>query len=157
MPDETRIAESKPLKSIREFERSLPMALLLAREAVMDRFRPMLRDFGVTEQQWRVLRALEEVGTMDLGELAEACRLLGPSLTRIVRDLEERNLLHRSPDENDQRRSHISISPDGRALIRQVGPHSERHYQEIAEAIGAKSFDDLYERLEALGAALEQR
>ncbi len=149
MPDDT-----KPLNSIREFERSLPMALLLAREAVMDRFRPMLRDFGVTEQQWRVLRALEEVGMMDLGELAEACRLLGPSLTRIVRDLEERELLHRSPDENDQRRSHISISPEGRALIRNVGPHSERHYQEIAKAIGAENLDDLYERLDRLVVAL---
>jgi len=151
VPDDT-----KPLKSIREFERSLPMTLLLAREAVMDRFRPMLRDFGVTEQQWRVLRALEEVGTMDLGELADACRLLGPSLTRIVRDLEERDLLKRTPDENDQRRSHISISAEGRALIRQVGPHSERHYQEIAEAIGAENLDDLYERLDRLVAALKQ-
>ena len=151
MPDDT-----KPLNAIREFERSLPMALLLAREAVMDRFRPMLRDFGVTEQQWRVLRALEEVGMMDLGELAEACRLLGPSLTRIVRDLEERELLHRSPDENDQRRSHISISPEGRALIRNVGPHSERRYQKIAKAIGAENLDDLYERLDRLVVALEQ-
>ena len=47
------------------------MVLLLAREAVMERFRPMLRDFGVTEQQWRVLRSLEEVGAMDLGDLAD--------------------------------------------------------------------------------------
>ena len=53
------------------------MVLLLAREAVMERFRPMLRDFGVTEQQWRVLRSLEEVGVMDLGDLADSCRLLG--------------------------------------------------------------------------------
>ena len=81
MPDDV-----KPSKSIRAFDRSLPMVLLLAREAVMERFRPMLRDFGVTEQQWRVLRSLEEVGAMDLGDLAESCRLLGPSLTRIVRD-----------------------------------------------------------------------
>lgn len=144
----------KPQKSLRAFERSLPMALLLAREAVMDRFRPMLRDFGVTEQQWRVLRALDQMGAMDSGELADACRLLGPSLTRIVRDLEERTLLHRSPDENDQRRSCILISSEGRALIKRVGPYSEQHYQEIAEAIGTENLEDLYEKLEALAATL---
>ena len=34
------------------------MLLLRAREAVMLRFRDMLRRQGLTEQQWRVLRAL---------------------------------------------------------------------------------------------------
>ena len=89
----------------------------------MERFRPMLRNFGVTEQQWRVLRSLEEVGAMDLGDLADSCRLLGPSLTRIVRDLEERELVQRSADQHDHRRSLISISSGGRALIQRVGPH----------------------------------
>ena len=64
--------DAKSSKSIRAFDRSLPMVLLLAREAVMERFRPMLRDFGVTEQQWRVLRYLDEVGSMDLVELADS-------------------------------------------------------------------------------------
>jgi len=34
------------------------MELLKAREAAMERFRPMLREHGLTEQQWRVIRAL---------------------------------------------------------------------------------------------------
>ena len=41
-------------------QRSLPMALLRARELLMERFRPMLSAHGVTEQQWRVLRVLHE-------------------------------------------------------------------------------------------------
>ena len=146
--------DAKSSKSIRAFDRSLPMVLLLAREAVMERFRPMLRDFGVTEQQWGVLRSLEEVGAMDLGDLADSCRLLGPSLTRIVRDLEERELVHRSADQHDQRRSLISISSGGRALIQRVGPHSERHYREISEAVGAETLEDLYKKLEALADGL---
>src|SRR5208283_3623306 len=43
---------------MREFSRSLPMSLLRAREAVMRHFRPSLRRHGLTEQQWRILRAL---------------------------------------------------------------------------------------------------
>jgi hypothetical protein len=40
----------------RDTRRALPIALLRAREAVMVRFRPILRYHGVTEQQWRVMR-----------------------------------------------------------------------------------------------------
>jgi hypothetical protein len=46
------------LDTSRSFARSLPMALLKAREAVMVRFRPSLRAHGLTEQQWRVLRIM---------------------------------------------------------------------------------------------------
>ncbi|MGM3243097.1 hypothetical protein ACS2VP_27140, partial [Bacillus cereus group sp. Bc237] len=47
--------------ALRAFSRSLPMALLRSRESVMVRFRPMLRAHGLTEQQWRVLRAMAAV------------------------------------------------------------------------------------------------
>src|SRR5690606_29016261 len=46
---------------MREFSKSLPMSLLRAREAVMLRFRSSLRMFNITEQQWRILRALTSI------------------------------------------------------------------------------------------------
>jgi hypothetical protein len=51
---------------MREFSRSLPMALLRAREAVMRQFRPSLRQHGLTEQQWRILRALAGVDAIEV-------------------------------------------------------------------------------------------
>ncbi len=56
------LSGARPHLPMRAFSSSLPMALLRAREAVMRRFRPGLRDHGVTEQQWRVLRALAGLG-----------------------------------------------------------------------------------------------
>ena len=47
-------------KELRGFNRSLPMALLRAREAVMKKFIPSLRENGLSSQQWRVIRALNE-------------------------------------------------------------------------------------------------
>ena len=55
---------------MRDFSRSLPMSLLRAREAVMRQFRPALRQHGLTEQQWRILRALAAVETIEATELA---------------------------------------------------------------------------------------
>jgi homoprotocatechuate degradation regulator HpaR len=80
---------------MREFSRSLPMSLLRAREAVMRHFRPSLRDHGLTEQQWRILRALASIDAIEVTELARVAFLLGPSLSRILRDLEARHLIER--------------------------------------------------------------
>jgi homoprotocatechuate degradation regulator HpaR len=140
---------------MREFDRSLPMSLLRAREAVMDRFRPVLREHGVTEQQWRVLRALAATGPIDAGGLAEICCLLRPSLTRILRDLLARGLIARHTNAEDQRVSEISITHLGEALIAEVGPHSERQYREIADLLGPADLERLYALLERLEARLK--
>src|SRR5471032_1457045 len=84
---------------MRDFSRSLPMSLLRAREAVMRQFRPSLRRHGLTEQQWRILRALVALDTIEVTELARVAFLLGPSLSRILRDLEARRLIERRSEE----------------------------------------------------------
>ena len=71
---------------LRSFSKSLPMALLLAREAVMNRFRPALNMFNITEQQWRVLRALSSIKEIEVMELAKVTYLLAPSLLPIKTD-----------------------------------------------------------------------
>lgn len=97
--------------------RSLPIALLRARERVMGPIRTMLAGVGITEQQWRVLRVLDEVGPMDPTRIAtEACLLL-PSLTRILQKLEEKELILRRRDDKDRRRQIIDVSEAGRQLI----------------------------------------
>src|ERR1051325_4903169 len=113
---------------MREFSRSLPMSLLRAREAVMRQFRPSLRNHGLTEQQWRILRALTAVDTIEVTELARVAFLLGPSLSRILRDIEARDLIERRCATADQRRSMVSISKEGVKLMAAVAPNSEAIY-----------------------------
>ena len=75
--------------AMRPFSASLPMALLQAREAAMRLFRPLLAEHDLTEQQWRVIRALAATEEpLDAGELAHRTFLLAPSLTRILQYLE---------------------------------------------------------------------
>src|SRR6201990_2491473 len=95
---------------MRDFWGSLPMTLLRAREAVMRQFRPSLRNHGLTEQQWRILRALTAVEAIEVTELARMAFLLGPSLSRILRDLETPQLTDRKTAEVAQRRAMVSIS-----------------------------------------------
>jgi len=135
---------------MREFSRSLPMALLRAREAVMRRFRPSLRDAGLTEQQWRILRALSAIDQIEVSELARETFLLGPSLSRILRDLEARRLVQRRSPQTDLRRGLVSITPAGLSLLNAVAPVSEAIYVEITRRFGAKNLEALHTMLQVL-------
>ena len=132
---------------MRDFSRSLPMSLLRAREAVMRQFRPSLREHGLTEQQWRILRALASIEAAEVTELARTAFLLGPSLSRILRDLEARNLIERKTAKTDQRRSMVSISKEGVKLMASVAPSSEAIYAEITQRFGARKLAELQEML----------
>jgi homoprotocatechuate degradation regulator HpaR len=159
----TGSAGSKPVSKagarrvpMREFSRSLPMTLLRAREAVMRHFRPSLRDHGLTEQQWRILRALTSVDAIEVTELARVAFLLGPSLSRILRDLEARHLIERKVVKADQRRVVVSISARGLRLIEAVAPSSEAIYAAMTERYGARKLVKLQEMLQALESCLSE-
>ena len=139
---------------MRDFSRSLPMSLLRAREAVMRQFRPNLREHGLTEQQWRILRALAAIEAAEVTELARTAFLLGPSLSRILRDLEARNLIERRTAKTDQRRSMVSISREGVKLMASVAPSSEAIYAEITQRFGARKLAELQEMLGELEESL---
>jgi homoprotocatechuate degradation regulator HpaR len=135
---------------MRDFSKSLPMLLLRAREAVMKQFRPSLRRHGLTEQQWRILRALSAVDAIEVTELARVAFLLGPSLSRILRDLEARQLIERRTAKADLRRGVVSISQKGLKLIELVAPTSEAVYAAITQRYGGRKLAELQDMLAAL-------
>src|SRR6478752_4436501 len=139
---------------MRDFSRSLPMSLLRAREAVMRHFRPSLRNHGLTEQQWRILRALAAIDAIEVTDLARVAFLLGPSLSRILRDLEARHLIERRVAEADLRRGVVSISAKGLKLIEAVAPTSEAIYAEITNRYGARKLGELQDMLGELERSL---
>lgn len=135
---------------LRPFSASLPMALLQARETAMRQFRPLLATHDVTEQQWRVLRALTAApGPLAPGELAAQTFLLAPSLSRILSNLEERGLIERATVAHDQRRALIGLSAAGTELVGRIAPRSEATYRAIEERFGS-------DRLERLMAELHE-
>ena len=142
---------------MRQFDRSLPMALLKAREAVMKKFSPALKEHDLSPQQWRVIRVLVEVDELDASEIAQRCALLLPSLSRILQNLHKRRLVDRNPDAGDQRRSMISITPAGRALFEALSPVNEARYAYITEKFGYGKLELLYELLEELVEKIDER
>jgi homoprotocatechuate degradation regulator HpaR len=138
---------------MRAFSKSLPMELLRAREAVMRQFRPGLREIGVTEQQWRILRALAHRGPLEATELAEATCLLAPSISRILPDMQARQLISRRQPDSDLRRSVISLEKKGLRLIAIHAPAVERIYEGITRRFGQERLTQLFTLLLELGEA----
>jgi homoprotocatechuate degradation regulator HpaR len=140
---------------MRPFSLSLPMRLLLAREAVMRQFRPLLAEYDLSEQQWRVIRALKEQQVMEAGVLAQSVFLLGPSLTRILQNLESRGLVQRRRQAQDQRKVDVSITPAGRRLFDEIAPRSEARYRQLEDRIGQADLTHLLDELAELVRRLE--
>jgi homoprotocatechuate degradation regulator HpaR len=140
---------------MRPLKQSLPLKLLMAREAVMERFRPHLNKAGVTEQQWRVLRALNEVEEMDAGALAAAICLHMPSMSRILVDLVERKLIKKQ-NGIDRRLRTARITAQGRALVERLAPLSEGEYHKIQAAIGADHYQQLMRSLDEIISKLDR-
>ncbi len=126
------------------------MALLRAREAVMSRFRPLLAGHGVTEQQWRVIRILGESGPLDATELAGRCVILGPSLTRIIRDLATRRLITRKADREDGRRVVLDVTAKARSMIISMLPEIRDVYDALELEFGTERLEQVLDVLEEL-------
>ena len=130
-------------KSLPTTSRSLPIALIRAREGVMAPIREMLAETGITEQQWRVLRVLSEHGALDSSSLADQASLLYPSLTRIANTMREKGLLTQTRDETDRRRQVVAITSAGQKII----DDNDAQAAQIVVDIKAKMGEDQYEQL----------
>lgn len=144
--------ETKTTLPLRQTNRSLPIALLRARETVMGPVRDMLADTGVNEQKWRVLRVLEEGGAQDQNTIAKKACLLLPSLTRILRAMESDALISRAEDPADRRRSIVQIEDAGRSILQERGAQAAALVAQLRAQYGEEKFEQLLDLLEDLQA-----
>jgi homoprotocatechuate degradation regulator HpaR len=134
--------------------RNLPLLLLQARERVIARFRPILNAHGITEQQWRIVRALIDTGPLEPREIGELCRISSPSLAGVLSRMEELGYIRRKRLAHDQRRLRVSLTPRSRALAGRMAPRIEATYTDIEAVIGAEFSDRFYRSLDELIGAL---
>lgn len=136
--------------------RNLPLLLLQARERVIARFRPLLNANGVTEQQWRIVRALFEIGPLEPRQIVALCGISSPSLTGVLTRMQDMGLVRRVRLDHDQRRVKVSLTPKSRALAATMAPQVEAAYAELEAAVGPELVGQAYRLLDRLIMALEE-
>jgi DNA-binding MarR family transcriptional regulator len=73
----------------------------------------------LSDSQLAALAALEK-HAMTPGELAEHEKVQPPSITRVIASLEERGLIQRMPHPSDRRQVVLTVTDQGRDVVRQV-------------------------------------
>lgn len=136
--------------AIQVFSDSLPMMLYRALDAVMPRFRRIFNQFGITEQQWRVLRVLVDEPEPALRELAEHTLIPAPSLVGVVDRLEKNGLVVRQRASRDRRRVLIRLTEEGRELQAELAPLVARAYTELMQSLAPREWIRLLESLQKL-------
>jgi len=147
---------SKPITSAMEYRLqplirypNMPQLLLKARDSLLQHFRPILNHFGVTEQQWRILRALNVSPTLEPRELCDLCQISSPSMSGILARMEDTGLIARSKVAGDQRRLQVQLSDAGASLVLQIGNLIDLQYASLEQAYGKQVFEDMRLALEA--------
>lgn len=134
--------------------RNLPRLLLEAREAVMQHTRPSLREHGLSDQQWRVLRVLGEHAAdpagVETGRVAREALLLGPSLTGVLTRMERDGLISRARCPQDARRTVVRATPAGLKLVATLSRTIEAHYAWMEERLGKARLAQLYTLLDSV-------
>jgi homoprotocatechuate degradation regulator HpaR len=130
--------------------RNLPLLLLQAREQLMRRFRPILNAHGITEQQWRIVRALLDVDGLEPRQIGEICGISSPSLVGILERMEDFGFVARDRVAHDQRRVRVTLTRKSKKLAERMAPNVEAEYQRMEEELGRELLARLYGDLDAI-------
>lgn len=112
--------------------------------------RKLLSDVDLTEQQWRVLRVVQEGDRIDPTEIADQACLLLPSLTRILQKLDEKGLISRERDKVDRRRQIVRITDAGEKIIEANIAASIAIVTRTREKMGEERYEALLDLLNEL-------
>ena len=98
-------------------EAALPLMISVVRSRMRQVSWHMLAPYGVTPQQFQVLRALEDKPGLCHGELVGALGLDKPTATRILQALQAKGWVEILPHPDHGRKLRLELSLEGRNLL----------------------------------------
>ena len=140
-----------------KFTDSLPMLLSRALDKVMPNYRSLFQAYDLTDQQWRVLRALWEQKHLTSAEISQITILPTPSLVGILDRLEKKGLIGRLRSVEDRRHVHITPTQAGRDLQEQILPKVEKIHDDFMQRVTAEEWDELNRILNKMAGPTEKR
>jgi len=97
-------------------DQQLCFALYAASRAMIRAYAPLLEPLGLTYPQYLVLLVLWEEDGVPVKRLGERLMLDSATLTPLLKRLEQRGVIERRRDQDDERVVRIHLTDEGRAL-----------------------------------------
>ncbi|MDD6350663.1 MarR family winged helix-turn-helix transcriptional regulator [Intestinibaculum porci] len=84
--------------------------------------------YGLSFPQFMVLEALMHKDEMCIGDIKDTILSSNGTIPVIIQNLEKQGLLKRRKDQNDRRKSMISLTAQGRQIIEKIVPENTNMY-----------------------------
>lgn len=123
--------------------------------AVRGHLDELLKPAGVTALQYTALTVLDRRDGLTSAELARRSFVTPQSMTDMVKGLERRGLIDRRPDADHGRRLLISLTAEGRDLLRAYESRARALEDRMVTGFSAQERERLQDLLNRCRAALE--
>jgi len=133
-----------------KFDKSLPMMLHRALDAIIPHYRKVFKEHEISEQQWRILRVLWEVNECTSAELAKKTLLPSPSLVGIIDRMSTKKLVTRQRSKEDRRIVHVSLTSKGRALQDKIMPEVDAIYEQMVSRCDDAAWQTMIDTLQVI-------
>lgn len=135
-----------------DLHRFLPYRIAVLSESVSQCVAQVYRErFGLSRDEWRVLAALADAGTVRTGDVIQATTLEKMQVSRAVARMQQGGLLERVPDPQDGRGWLLRLTASGRALFQKIAPMVEAREVFLLEALAPGEREVLERAIERLG------
>jgi DNA-binding MarR family transcriptional regulator len=133
----SQLATHAGFDRLEDEEEELSVGLLLLAGRLIQRLDETCRKWGITDDQYNVLRILK--GARPAGQpryaIAEMLFNRAPDVTRLLDRLEAKGLVVRARSGSDRRRSISSVTPEGLALLSSMSEDIRKTQLEIVQAL----------------------
>ena len=107
-----------------------------------------LQEEGAQVEQWRVLEVLSDGRGRSMGDLADLVLMNHPTLTKMTDRMVAKGLVHRAPDEEDQRRVLVYITDLGLELFERIKSRVDTQNNALEDHLGEREAAALRQLLE---------
>ena len=144
-----------------KLSRFLPYRVAVLAESVSQCLAQVYSErFGLTRDEWRVLAALAEAGTVKTAHVIESTALEKMRVSRAAARMEAADLIARLPDPEDGRGWLLRLKPAGRALHHKIVPVVQDREAFLLDALTAQeraALDRALDKLQARAQLLLQQ
>ncbi|QNA87534.1 MarR family transcriptional regulator [Massilia sp. Dwa41.01b] len=109
-----------------------------------------VRQYGLTHPQFDIIATLGNTPGMSYKELGERTLITKGTLTGVIERLEQKGLVVRARSSDDKRSFHVSLTPAGEAVFREVFPQVVAHGKQLFVDCSDTEFDEMDEVLRKL-------
>ncbi len=120
-----------------DFDTFLPYYFHLIAEGLGQRFRTILKPYGVTVRRWRILMVLMTNGPCNMTELRIKSLIEQSALSRVIDQMERDNLVIRRPKFDDNRVIEVFLTDQGRKSYHDLVPAARTYADGIVSKMPA--------------------